>query len=364
MFPNGGIPDTQGFGKYEATTVRRQSRHLLAAHADKIGILADGTPTLFLQVDPEKWAKRKDVNDAWAKLRDMYNLDQKAWDKATRDFLTFVPGRDWSCVGTMSNARQLRWHGYADTWEEQEETFKVLEQEGILPPVEKLRKDFYVDSPSLPLCDPGTKADDIIKTNPSWKGMIEPAVMGLQNKKILKSAHRHGGTTLKRFVLLGSAVSVLNSTLIDTTQVTAQQAIDWKDTVLGYNVSETQGEKAAWEFMKANVPNFDLTVINPDIITGPMIHPISGPGSINETNYFAIASFIDGTRETIEDVRFPFYHFVRLAPLFNVQVAGKVANEDRSMSPISNRLSVHRFQDLVVVADTLGRVIRRGGATG
>jgi hypothetical protein len=29
--------------------------------------------------------------------------------------------------------------------------------------------------------------------------------------EILKSAHRHGGTTLKRFVLLGSAVSVLNS---------------------------------------------------------------------------------------------------------------------------------------------------------
>ena len=29
--------------------------------------------------------------------------------------------------------------------------------------------------------------------------------------QILESAHRHGGTALKRFVLLGSAVSVLNS---------------------------------------------------------------------------------------------------------------------------------------------------------
>lgn len=62
--------------------------------------------------------------------------------------------------------------------------------------------------------------------------------------------------------------------------------------------------------MEAHNPRFDLTVINPDIITGPMIHPVSGKGSINETNHFAIASFIDGTNPKVEDVRFPFYHFV------------------------------------------------------
>ncbi|GFF25942.1 putative uncharacterized oxidoreductase C513.07 [Aspergillus lentulus] len=117
------------------------------------------------------------------------------------------------------------------------------------------------------------------------------------------------------------AVSVLNSfeditregrpyNENDWNPVTAQQAMDRKDTVLGYNVSKTQSEKAAWEFMKTNRPNFDLTVINPDIIIGPMIHPISGPSSINETNHFAIASFIDGTHSAVEDVRFPFYHFV------------------------------------------------------
>jgi hypothetical protein len=54
MFPHGGTPDTQGFGKYEATTVRKPNRHPLAVHADKIGVPADDTPTLFLQVNPEK----------------------------------------------------------------------------------------------------------------------------------------------------------------------------------------------------------------------------------------------------------------------------------------------------------------------
>jgi len=150
---------------------------------------------------------------------------------------------------------------------------------------------------------------------------------------MLQSALRHQGTHLKRFVLLGSAVSVLNSfedmsregrpyTEKDWNPVTAKHAIDRQDTVLGYNASKTQAEHAAWDFMEQNKPAFDLAVINPDITIGPMIHPIDGPESINQTNRFAIASFIDGTHETIEDVRFPFYHFVCLSFLFVYRFAG------------------------------------------
>lgn len=110
--------------------------------------------------------------------------------------------------------------------------------------------------------------------------------------------------------------------------------------MLGYNVSKTQAEQTAWEFMKTHWPNFDLTVINPDIIIGPMIHSVSGPGSINETNHFAIASFIDGTHKTVEDVRFPFYHFVRLTDNSTIHVKcfqRYVANECRSMSAMSRK---------------------------
>lgn len=92
--------------------------------------------------------------------------------------------------------------------------------------------------------------------------------------------------------------------------MTIEQALREKDPVLGYNVSKKRAEQAAWSFMKGQKPAFDLTVINPDIIIGPMIHYIGGSESINETNRFAIASFIDGTHEKIEDVTFPFYHFV------------------------------------------------------
>ncbi|PWY81748.1 NAD dependent epimerase/dehydratase [Aspergillus sclerotioniger CBS 115572] len=211
-----------------------------------------------------------------------------------------------------------------------------------------------------------SKADDIIKTHPSWKDkvefavvadftseepfddlfrhakkpfnyvihaaspanfeasdiqkeVIEPAEMG--TTEILKATHEYGGPTIKRFIILSSAVAVMNSfedltkegkpyTEKDWNPVTAEQAIERHDPVLGYNVSKIRAESLAWEYMKQNKPSFDLTVINPDIITGPMIHPINGPGSINSTNQFAVSSFIDGTHKQIEGVKFPYYHSV------------------------------------------------------
>lgn len=136
-----------GFKDYESSTIPlKNSTHPLAVHAEKLGLTNDpsvtDTPTLQLQVDPEKWAKRPDVNKTWGTLRDQYKLDQKAWEKATWDFLTFVLGRDWSCIGSMSKARKLGWTGYADTWDELEDTFEQLERKGILPPLEKLKEDY------------------------------------------------------------------------------------------------------------------------------------------------------------------------------------------------------------------------------
>ncbi|CEN59953.1 Putative NAD dependent epimerase/dehydratase family protein [Aspergillus calidoustus] len=146
MFPHGGTADTQGYKHYESNTVRMPSTHPLKARAGDIGVAqnpsTEETPTLFLQIDPEKWAKRKEVNEAWATLRDKYKLDQRAWEKATWDFISFVLGRDWSCVGSMSKARRFGWTGYADTWSELEDVFETLEKEGILPPAQKLKSDF------------------------------------------------------------------------------------------------------------------------------------------------------------------------------------------------------------------------------
>ena len=98
--------------------------------------------------------------------------------------------------------------------------------------------------------------------------------------------------------------------------MTLEDATKSQDAVLGYNVSKKLAEQAAWKYVDENNPAFDLTVINPDIVIGPMLHPVSGPKSINETNRFAIYNFMDGTHTDIESVRFPYYHFVRFRQLF------------------------------------------------
>ena len=93
-------------------------------------------------------------------------------------------------------------------------------------------------------------------------------------------------------------------------QVTAESAIESKSAVLGYIASKKLAEEAAWQFIADSKPSFDLTVINPDIIIGPMLQTVRGPKNVNETNAFAVYNFINGTYKDIESTKFPFYHFV------------------------------------------------------
>ncbi|KAF2802312.1 NAD(P)-binding protein [Mytilinidion resinicola] len=151
------------------------------------------------------------------------------------------------------------------------------------------------------------------------KELIDPAVQGTIG--IIESAHKLGGKTLKRFVLLGSAVAVLNSfedmskagkpyTEADWNPVTADYAISHNDMVAAYNVAKILAERAAWAFVETAKPGFDLVVINPDIIIGPMLQAVNSAKAVNETNTFAVYSFFNGTNKKIEEVAFPFYHFV------------------------------------------------------
>lgn len=115
----------------------------ISYQAEGMGLpeLGQKPSTVYQQIDTAKWSKRPEVTKAWETLREKYNLDQKAWDKATWSFLTFVFGREYSCVVSMSKARKMGWNGYEDTWDSFEEAFKRLEEEGVLPPIDKLKQE-------------------------------------------------------------------------------------------------------------------------------------------------------------------------------------------------------------------------------
>lgn len=93
-------------------------------------------------------------------------------------------------------------------------------------------------------------------------------------------------------------------------QITAENAVEEQNPLFGYCAAKTLAEKAAWKFLEENKTSFDMTVINPDVVIGPMIQNVSDPGRINATNSFTIYNFLDGTRTGVEGWELPFYSFV------------------------------------------------------
>ncbi|KAJ3772324.1 D-lactaldehyde dehydrogenase [Lentinula raphanica] len=119
--------------------------------------------------------------------------------------------------------------------------------------------------------------------------VITPAVNGTIS--ILKSALTI--PNLKRFVLLSSTAAIIsllpdpkpftesdyNEQSIEDVKANGKKA----NQVNKYCASKTLAEKAAWELYNANKANisWDLAVLNPPYIFGPIIHEISSPAALN-----------------------------------------------------------------------------------
>lgn len=118
--------------------------------------------------------------------------------------------------------------------------------------------------------------------------------------------------------------------MLTDSKITPEYAIEKKDTVAGYSASKVLAEKAAWDYISKHKPSFELTVLNPVIITGPMIQPILGPESINMSNVFPIYNMFNGQMKDIEGVTWDFYHFV--SSVVPLHVTRSYANRCRLMS--------------------------------
>ncbi|KAJ3992243.1 hypothetical protein F5050DRAFT_964666 [Lentinula boryana] len=132
------------------------------------------------------------------------------------------------------------------------------------------------------------------------KDLLDPAIDGTTN--ILRAAYAAG---VKRFIMTSTIGAVPNKQeglFADTTYgpddwlpVTYEQAAS--GTLPGFVVyitSKKYAESAAWDFAKEH-PDFKVTAVNPTIIYGPVIHPISSLKSLNASN-MAIYSLINGSK--------------------------------------------------------------------
>ena len=85
------------------------------------------------RVNLVKWSQRANVKAAWDRLAEREGLEHDSFEKATWGFLSFVLGRNFNLMISMSKARKAGWAGYVDTWDAFEKHFGTLEEAKVLP---------------------------------------------------------------------------------------------------------------------------------------------------------------------------------------------------------------------------------------
>ncbi|KAH1866223.1 hypothetical protein KXX08_003257 [Aspergillus fumigatus] len=117
------------------------------------------------------------------------------------------------------------------------------------------------------------------------KDFLDPAIKGTTG--ILKAIKAYA-PTVKRVVITSSFAAIINPkqhakeySEENWNPVTWEEALDPSAT---YRGSKTFAEKAAWDFVEKEKPNFDIATINPPLVLGPIVHYLNSLDAINTSN--------------------------------------------------------------------------------
>ncbi|ERS94931.1 uncharacterized protein SPSK_00295 [Sporothrix schenckii 1099-18] len=121
------------------------------------------------------------------------------------------------------------------------------------------------------------------------KDLINPAVMGTTSvlKAIQKSAPQ-----VRRVVVTSSFAAIVDDNTVNDPNHTYTEK-SWCPITLadvganpgrGYRASKKLAEKAAWDYVRDNKPNFDLVTVNPPMVFGPIVHHLDDVSGINTSN--------------------------------------------------------------------------------
>jgi nucleoside-diphosphate-sugar epimerase len=119
------------------------------------------------------------------------------------------------------------------------------------------------------------------------KDFLDPAVLGTTG--ILKSLKKHA-PSVKRVVLTSSFASMFQPTAGPTHVYTEQDwnPVTWEEALNNrsqvYRGSKTFAERAAWDFIENEKPNFTLATIMPPLILGPIVSYLNDLDAINTSS--------------------------------------------------------------------------------
>ncbi|KAL0939795.1 NAD-dependent epimerase dehydratase [Colletotrichum truncatum] len=133
---------------------------------------------------------------------------------------------------------------------------------------------------------------------------IDPAIKG--TTEILSGIARVA-PSVKRVVMTSSMAAVINwflpkqtdpakiYTEADWNPITWDEAVSTKVLNLAYGASKKFAEEAAWDFVAKKNPGFDLVIINPPMVYGPLADPntYKSPQALNQSNFNLWRNFLD-----------------------------------------------------------------------
>jgi len=158
------------------------------------------------------------------------------------------------------------------------------------------------------------------------KDLLDPAVIGTTG--ILKSIKKHA-PTVKRVVITSSFAAVVDHSKGTRPEHTYSEA-DWNPIThaqalqgpgFGYPASKAFAERAAWDFVENEKPNFDLCTMNPPLVFGPIVHYLNSLSALNTSNE-RLRDFIQGTHKDTDIPESRAYLWVDVRDLAEAHVKG------------------------------------------
>lgn len=138
------------------------------------------------------------------------------------------------------------------------------------------------------------------------KQLLDPAVIGTTG--ILKSIKK-SAPTVKKVVITSSFAAIVDGfkgtrpdhtySEKDWNPITPEQALE--NPANGYRASKTFAEKAAWDFLEKEKPNWTLSTINPPLVLGPVVNYLNSLSALNTSNQRTRDIMIGQAKEQIPE---------------------------------------------------------------
>ncbi|KAI0394533.1 hypothetical protein F5Y17DRAFT_466256 [Xylariaceae sp. FL0594] len=144
------------------------------------------------------------------------------------------------------------------------------------------------------------------------KEFLEPAIQGTRG--LLDSIHNHA-PTVKRLVITSSSAAILNpfrhAAVYDESH---WSPVKWEDAMEdperhAYRVSKVLAEKTAWDYVHTRGTKFDLVVINPTYVFGPIQGSLPSLEAMNTSNH-RIRDMMQGKMKDALEPTAPVFTFV------------------------------------------------------